>query len=88
VREPWFEGETNEERQARRDAYERLAGAAGRLGMPLERLGAMLRQLQRNESETRRFLAEIYRVPDDSLDDFLRLRMQDLEREEGGGSGS
>ncbi|HSU13917.1 MAG TPA: hypothetical protein VLK66_07465 [Longimicrobium sp.] len=88
MREPWFEGETNEERQARRDAYERLAGAAGRLGMPLERLGAMLRQLQRNESETRRFLAEIYRVPDDSLDDFLRLRMQDLEREEGGGSGS
>ena len=89
VREPWFEGETNEERQARRDAYERLAGAAGRLGLPLERLGAMLRQLQTNESETRRFLGDIYRVPDDSLDDFLRLRMKDLEREEsGGGSGS
>ena len=83
VREPWFEGETNEERQARRDAYERLAGSAARLGLPLERLAAMLRQLQANESETRRFLADIYHVPDHSLDDFLRLRMKDLEREEG-----
>jgi len=86
VREPWFEGESNEERQARRDAYERLAGAAGRLGLPLERLAAMLRQLHANEAETRRFLAEIYRVPDDSLDDYLRVRMKDLDREEGGAS--
>jgi hypothetical protein len=86
VREPWFEGESNEERQARRDAYERLAGAAGRLGLPLERLAAMLRQLQSNETETRRFLTEMYRVPDDSLDDYLRVRMKDLEREEGGAS--
>ena len=84
VREPWFEGESNEERQARRDAYERLAGAAGRLGLPLERLAAMLRQLHANEAETRRFLAEIYRVPDDSLDDYLRVRLKDLDREEGG----
>ncbi|HEX6747926.1 MAG TPA: hypothetical protein VF092_11600 [Longimicrobium sp.] len=82
VREPWFEGETNEERQARREAYERLAGAAGRLGLPLERLAAMLRQLYANEAETRRFLAEIYHVPDHSLDDLLRLRMKDLERGE------
>ncbi|HEX8905945.1 MAG TPA: hypothetical protein VF771_13935, partial [Longimicrobiaceae bacterium] len=71
------------ERQARREAYERLAGAAGRLGLPLERLAAMLRQLHANEAETRRFLSEIYHVPDDSLDDFLRLRMKDLERGEG-----
>ncbi|MBV9109534.1 MAG: hypothetical protein JO306_09025 [Gemmatimonadetes bacterium] len=84
VREPWFEGESNEERQARRDAYERLAGAAGRLGLPLERLAAMLRQLHANEAETRRFLAEIYHVPDDSLDDYLRVRLKDLDREEGG----
>lgn len=84
VREPWFEGETNEERQARREAYERLAGAAGRLGVPLERLAGLLRQLYTNEAETRRFLAEIYRVPDDSLDDYLRLRMKDLEREQRG----
>jgi hypothetical protein len=86
VREPWFEGETNEERQARRDAYERLAGSAARLGLPLERLAAMLRQLQANEAETRRFLADIYHVPDHSLDDFLRLRMKDLEREDEAGA--
>jgi hypothetical protein len=86
VREPWFESESNEERQARRDAYERLAGSAARLGLPLERLAAMLRQLQQNEAETRRFLAEIYHVPDDSLDDYLRLRLKDLDREEGGGA--
>jgi hypothetical protein len=48
VREPWFEGETPEERQARRDAYERIAGSASRLGLPLERLAAMLRQLHAN----------------------------------------
>lgn len=83
VREPWFENESNEEREARREAYERIAGAAGRMRLPLERLDAALRQLWRNEAETRRFLADLYRVPDDSLDDFLRLRLKDL-RDEGG----
>jgi hypothetical protein len=81
VREPWFEGETPEERQDRRDAYERIAGSASRLGLPLERLAAMLRQLAANETETRRFLSEIYHVPDDSLDDYVRIRMKDLEAE-------
>jgi hypothetical protein len=81
VREPWFEGETPEERQERREAYERIAGSASRLGLPLERLAAMLRQLHENEAETRRFLADIYHVPDDSLDDYLRLRLKDLEAE-------
>lgn len=85
VREPWFENESNEERQARREAYERIAGAADRMRLPLERLDAALRQLWRNEAETRRFLADLYRVPDDSLDDFLRLRLKDL-RDEGGAS--
>lgn len=85
VREPWFESESNEERQARRDAYERLAGSAGRLRLPLERLDALLRQLQHNEAETRRFLADLYRVPDDALDDFLRLRMKDLDAEDQSG---
>ncbi|HYH80078.1 MAG TPA: hypothetical protein VEX86_09775 [Longimicrobium sp.] len=85
VREPWFEGETNEERQSRREAYERIAGAAGRLGMPLEQLGGLLRQLYRNEADTRAFLAEIYHVPDDALDDYLRLRLKDLKEEERGG---
>jgi len=83
VREPWFEGETNEERQARRAAYERIAGAAGRLGLPLERLGSLLRQLYRNEADTRSFLAEIYHVPDDALDDYVRLRLKDLKDEDG-----
>jgi hypothetical protein len=81
VREPWFEGETPEERQARRDAYERIAGSASRLGLPLERLAAMLRQLHANEEETRRFLSEIYHVPDDSLDDYVRIRLKDLKEE-------
>jgi hypothetical protein len=84
VREPWFEGETPEERQARREAYERIAGSASRLGLPLERLADMLRQLHANEAETRRFLADIYHVPDDSLDDYVRLRLKDLEAEERG----
>ena len=87
VREPWFEGETNEERQARREAYERIAGAAGRLGMPLEQLGGLLRQLYRNEADTRSFLAEIYHVPDDALDDYVRLRLKDLKEEDGAGGG-
>lgn len=79
VREPWFENESNEERQARREAYERIAGAASQMRVPLERLDALLHQLYRNESETRRFLADLYHVPDDSLDDFLRLRLKDLQ---------
>jgi hypothetical protein len=79
VREPWFENESNEEREARRAAYERIASAAARLAMPLERLDAALHHLHRNEAETRRFLADLYHVPDDSLDDFLRLRLKDLQ---------
>jgi hypothetical protein len=85
VREPWFESESNEERQARREAYERIVNAAARLRLPLERFDAMLHHLQQNEVETRQFLADLYRVPDDALDDFLRLRLKDLEQEERGG---
>ncbi|HET7229070.1 MAG TPA: hypothetical protein VFJ16_03675 [Longimicrobium sp.] len=82
VREPWFENESDDERQARREAYERIAGAAGRMRVPLERLDALLHQLYHNEAETRRFLADLYNVPDDSLDDFLRLRLKDLAEDE------
>jgi hypothetical protein len=85
VREPWFESESNEERQARREAYERLAGSAARLGLPLERLSVLLRRLHANEVETRRFLSDLYHVPDDALDDFLRLRLKDLGEGEGAG---
>ena len=36
----------------------------------------MLREVARNEEETRRFLAEeVYGVPDDLLDDLIRVRM-------------
>jgi 8-oxo-dGTP pyrophosphatase MutT (NUDIX family) len=84
-REPWGPGETPEEEAARREAYERLAGAAKRVGMSMERLGEMLRQLLDNETETRRFLAEeVYGVPDEVLDDLLRIRLNDLREEEGG----
>jgi len=83
--EPWGPGETPEEEAARREAYERLAGAAKRVGMSMERLGEMLRQLLDNETETRRFLAEeVYGVPDEVLDDLLRIRLNDLAEEEEG----
>ena len=82
--EPWQPGETPEERAARRAAYQRLVDAARRVGMPLERLARAIGEVARNETETRRFLAdEVYGVPDDLLDDLVRVRLHDLgEREE------
>jgi hypothetical protein len=86
MREPWEPGETEEERAARRAAYQRLAEAARRVGVPLERLGRMLREVARNEAETRRFLSEeVYDVPDELLDDLLRVRLADLRQAERGG---
>jgi hypothetical protein len=79
MREPWLPGETPEEEATRREAYERLMGAARRAGVSIERLGDLLRQVTRNEEETRRFLAEeVYDVPDDLLDDLVRVRLVDL----------
>lgn len=81
--EPWKPGETPEEQAARREAYRRLAAAARRVGVPLERLTAMLRQVAHNEAETRRFLAgEVYGVPDSLLDDMVRVRIADLEKDD------
>lgn len=82
VREPWGPGETPDEQAARREAYERLSAAARRVGLSMERLSDLLRQVTRNETETRRFLAdEVYGVPDPLLDDLLRLRMSDLGKD-------
>jgi hypothetical protein len=82
MHEPWHPGETPDEQAARREAYARLSAAARRVGLPLERLSDLLRQVARNETETRRFLAdEVYGVPDALLDDLLRLRISDLGRE-------
>jgi 8-oxo-dGTP pyrophosphatase MutT (NUDIX family) len=79
MREPWHPGETPDEQAARREAYERLSAAARRIGLPLERLSSLLRQVAHNEAETRRFLAdEVYGVPDPLLDDLLRVRLEDL----------
>ena len=79
IREPWHPGETPEEQAARRAAYQRLVDAARRGGLPLDRLGQVLREVAHNETETRRFLAEeVYGVPDDLLDDLLRVRLKDL----------
>ena len=79
TREPWHPGETPDEQDARREAYERLAAAARRVGLPLERLSSLLRQVAHNETETRRFLAqEVYGVPDPLLDDLVRVRLADL----------
>ena len=78
--QPWTPGETPDEQAARREAYERLAGAARRVGMSLDRLGHLLRQLLKSEVETRRFLAEeVYGVPDEALDDLLRIRLGELD---------
>jgi hypothetical protein len=84
VNQPWDPGETPDEQDARRQAYERLSSAARRVGLSLERLSDVLRQVTTNETETRRFLAdEVYGVPDEHLDDFLRVRMADAAREKG-----
>lgn len=78
--EPWQPAETPEEEAARREALARLAAAARRVGMTLERLSAALRTVARNEAETRRFLAdEVYGVPDDLLDDLVRVRLSLLD---------
>ena len=80
--EPWLPGESPGEQAARRDAYRRLAAAARRVGMPLERLGSLLQQVASNEDATRRFLAdEVYGVPDELLDDLVRVRLKDLGRD-------
>jgi hypothetical protein len=84
VNQPWHPGETPDEQDARRQAYERLSSAARRVGLSLERLSDVLRQVTTNEAETRRFLAdEVYGVPDEHLDDYLRVRMADDAREKG-----
>ena len=84
VKQPWEPGETPDEQDARRQAYERLSSAARRVGMSLERLSDLLRQVTTNETETRRFLSnEVYGVPDELLDDLLRVRMADEARKKG-----
>ncbi|MDQ3387888.1 MAG: hypothetical protein M3483_00140 [Gemmatimonadota bacterium] len=78
--EPWHPGENEAERAARRAAYQRLADAARRVGLPADQLSGLLRNVMRNEAETRRFLSEeVYGVPDGLLDDLLRLRMEELD---------
>lgn len=82
VQDPWMPERTPEEEAARRAALERLAAAARRLGLPRERLASLLRQVEANEEATRRLLsAEVYHVPDDLLDDLLRVHLADLEGE-------
>lgn len=82
MQQPWQPGETPEEQEARREAYQRLAAAARRVGLSVDALSRMLRAVAVNETETRRFLREeVYGVPDDLLDDLLRVRLRDLGRE-------
>jgi hypothetical protein len=81
---PWPPADSPEEEARRREAYQRLLEAAHRVGVPLENLHRMLANLARSETETRRFLAEeVYRVPDELLDDMVRVRLQDLEEGRG-----
>lgn len=79
MEDSWRPEESAAERARREEAYHRLAEAAKRVGVPLERLAAALRRLERNEVESRRFLAEeVYGVPDSLLDDLVRVRLADL----------
>jgi hypothetical protein len=72
------------EQAARQEAYQRLAAAARRVGVPVERLRTLLERVARNEEETRAFLAgEVYGVPDEFLDDLVRLRLRELESDDG-----
>ena len=81
-RPPWGPGETPEEREERKAAYERLASAARRAGMPLDRLRSALENIARNEAETRRFLSqEVYGVPDELLDDLVRVKLAELNKD-------
>jgi hypothetical protein len=80
--EPWHPGETPDEQVARREAYQRLVNAAQRMGVPLAKLRDGIQQVAHNETETRRFLSdEVYGVPDDLLDDMVRIRFAELEDE-------
>ncbi len=82
MREPWKPQETPEEQAIRREAHQRLADAVKRAGHPLERLGQLLSQVAQNEAETRRFLAEeVYGVPDDLLDDLVRIHLADNDND-------
>ena len=81
--QPWHPGDTPGEQDARRLAYLRLVNSAKRVGVSLARLHDMLGQVAANEAATRAFLAgEVYGVPDDLLDDLVRVHMEDL----GGGA--
>ena len=78
--EPWRGQSGPEEQEARRAALERLAAAARRLGLPREQLADLLRQVEANEEATRKFLSEeVYNVPDELLDDLLRVHLADDE---------
>lgn len=84
MNEPWRPEQSPEESAARQAALQRLAEAARRLGLPRERLAALLRQVESNEEATRRFLSEeVYGVPDDLLDDLLRVHLADLDMDGG-----
>jgi hypothetical protein len=80
VKEPWRPEPSAKEDAVRREALQRLADAARRLGVPRDQLASLLRQVESNEEATRRFLSEeVYHVPDELLDDLLRVHLADLE---------
>lgn len=67
----------------REQAFARLSEMARQAGLPIERLAAALRALERAESDTRRMLArEVYGIPEELLDDVLRVRLSELEADD------
>lgn len=77
--EPWNQPAGEEHLAAYRRIVEGLRGLASENQAALERFRDDLRLVLRNEEATRRLLADdVYRVPDEWLDDLLRVRLEEL----------
>ena len=78
--EPWRPESSAADAEARRAALQRLADAARRVGLPRDQLASLLKQVETNEEATRKFLSrDVYGIPDELLDDLLRVHLADLE---------
>lgn len=76
--------EPDESWEQHRRMLEGLQRVAGSGSVIISRFAADVRQLIENGVETRRILAEqVYRIPDAWLDEVVRVRIADLEAEEG-----
>lgn len=78
--EAWKEEPGEEHLAAYRRIVEHLRGLAAGGRADLERLRGDLEVVLHNEEATRRLLAEdVYRVPEEWLDDLIRARLRERE---------